>query len=238
LHPSEYILARLAFLERRARWAEGSGYGVEAVFRAAFRSQEKPGNFLSGDQRRRMEEKIRRGDMGHYLLLHWHQTAPRFFAGTDSETADSTRGIFRTWLRLRPHSPAALDSLGAGFASQKRWDSAEVYYRRALGYYPLGNPYAVFRLAWTLFQQERFEELGHWLKRCEPFRNEPKFQLMRGALAWKSGKPRQALAVLEKSLKLDKTLPETHAWLARVAEARGDSTAASLHRRWRKRTGP
>jgi len=49
---------------------------------------------------------------------------------------------------------------------------------------------------------------------------------------------RRALAEIRKSLKHDKTLPESHAWVERLAVARGDSASAALGRRWRERAEP
>jgi tetratricopeptide (TPR) repeat protein len=173
--------------------------------------------------------------MGQYLLAQWHESAPRFFAGGPG-TADSAREIFRTWLRLQPRNPVALDSLASGFAAEERWDSAAVYYRRLLEYHPHGYPYGAYRLAWALFRDGRHAELEPWLRRCDVFGEEARYQLMQAASDWQRGRRRRARAALEKSLKLDKTMAETHAFLRQTAQ--GDSAAAELHGRWQERTGP
>ncbi len=237
LHPSDYILARMVYLERRTAWSEGPDYGLDAVFREDVRSAPLPTG-LNGDERRRMAGRILRGEMGQYLLLNWHEASPRFFAGDDSAERDSARGIFRTWLRLQPDNPAALDSLAEGFEAQAQWDSAETYYRRELGYYPMGDEDAAYRLAWALFKQERFQEMDYWLRRCPSFQDEARYLLLRGAADWRRGKRREGFSLLNKSLKMDKTLPETHAWMERMEIARGDSAGAALSRRWRERTDP
>ncbi len=237
LYPTDYIVARQAYLERRARWEEGSPYGLEAVFRSDVRTRPLPTG-LDPAERTRIVRRILHGDLGQYLLVNWLQAWPRFFAVGDSAARDTSRRIFRTWLTLHPHNPAALDSIGAGFAAQRQWDSAEVYYRRTMAYYPLGNEYLAYRLAWTLFQRGRFDTMQVWLARCPSFQLEAGYLLMRGAGDWNSGHHAAALAALKKSLKLDKTLPETHAWMARVSGAEGDTALRNLSRRWLQRTEP
>ena len=229
LHPSDYILARMVYLERR-------NYGWDAMFREEVGKEFSFG--LDSIARNRITGKILDGGMGQYLLLNWHEAAPRFFAGKDSIERDSARTIFQTWLRLQPNNPVILDSLATVFQAQRRWDSAEVYCRRELGYYPLGNEYAAYRLAWNLFQQEHFEELDKWLDRSESFQEDAHYLLMQAALDWHKGRRRAAVSEIRKSLKLDKTLSESHKWMERMALAKGDSSGATLNRRWQDRTRP
>ncbi len=239
LHSSDYIAARMVYLERRKIWSAGPDYGLDAIFQdkgTHAASALFPG--LDVATRIRVKEKILNGDMGQYLLLNWHETSPRFFVGRDSLERDSTRAIFRTWLRLQPYNPAALDSLAAGFQAQSKWDSAEAYSRREITFYPMGNEWVAYRLAWAAFEQEHFDALRVWLKRCPSLRDDARYLLMQAALDWQDGHHRRAVEGLRKSLKLDKTLPESHHWMERMAVAKGDSSNVSLYHRWRERMMP
>src|SRR3989338_2699544 len=228
LHPSDYIQARMAYLERHALRKEGPEFGLGSVFRGEIRRRGIVTG-LTPAAKARISDRIRRGDLGQYLLLNWHDAAPLFFAGADSGVGDSTRGVFHAWMRLEPHNPAALDSLAAGFEARRRWDSAAFYYRRLLEYRPPGHEFAAYRLAWVLFQEGKFPEMEKWLRRCPSFREEARTLVMRGAAAWSAGRRRSGKAALEKSLKLDKTSPEAHAWMERIALAGGDSVGAARH---------
>ncbi|HAO99842.1 MAG TPA: hypothetical protein DCQ83_07335 [Fibrobacteres bacterium] len=237
LFPSDYILARMAYIERRAVWSEGPDYGLDAIFRADLRRRSLPTG-LNPEDRRRISLRILDGGMGRYLLSNWHDAAPRFFMKGDSAVRDSSRAIFRTLLRLDPNQPPLFDSLAVGFEADGRWDSAAACYRKEIAYYPLGNEYAAFRLAWTLFKQERYDELNFWLKRSSAFANESQHLLLQGVVDWNAGHKSRAIEAVHKSLQLDKTLTEAHAWMERMVAGQGDSAAVALHRRWRERTAP
>ncbi len=73
------------------------------------------------------------------------------------------------------------------------------------------------------------------LLRCKGFSEEAKYLTMRGALAMDQGHYHRAYAALSRSLKLDKSIGETHALLADYYHHRGDETAAQNHRKWLRR---
>ena len=95
-----------------------------------------------------------------------------------------------------------------------------------------------YHLAWVLFKQNRFQEMEYWLQRSSSYKDEARYVLLQGAMDWQKGRHSEALSQLQKSLKIDKTLPETHAWMERIEISKGDSAGAELSRRWQERTDP
>ncbi len=231
LFPSDYILARELFLERRAKCLEGSSHHLGELFRAKYYAQ--PQIVVSPSDRQRITDKIIQGELGQYLLLQWHENAPRFYFRPD--LPDSTSLVFHTWFRLEPYNPGALDSLATFFAKKSQWDSSEFYFRQSLAFYPMGNEYLNYRLAWNQFQQEKFGDLKNLLKHCEGFKGEARYLLMQGVLAWQQGHRKTGIKSLGQSLKLDKSLPETYAWKSRMASKTMDSAGVALSQKWLER---
>ncbi len=122
--------------------------------------------------------------------------------------------------------------------TERRGDlkASEKYYSELTGLYPFGSESALYRLAWTKFKLGKLDELAGLLDQCPGFSKEAKFLTLKGAVAMHKRRYRSAFAFLSRSLKVDKSIGETHVLMADYYRHRGDKAAAQVHVQWQRRS--
>lgn len=231
----DQILSRMLYLKRRYRDLASDPRDYRNLFR------EYPPRWMrefgpSGPEEKALMSRILDGRLGTYVLMNWHKPPlPVTSSGARAEL-DTSLALFTSLNALDPYEPLYLDSLAA--LRQRAGDLAasERLFENLASLYPFGNEYAEFRLAWVKFKLGKVSELADALDRCSGFAEDARFLTMEGALAMAQGKEGKAFESLSKSLKLDKSLGETHALLADYHKRRGETEAESVHRLWLKRS--
>ncbi len=237
LFPNEYIASRMLFLRNLYR----QNHGDPRNYATLFAERGRPAWFeyvrMDAATDSLLTDKMNRGLLGRYLLMGWSPM------GAGPSTLDER--MYRDSLQLKayqvlsernPHEALFVDSLAGLHMRLENWEAAENSLRRLREMLPGIHSYAAYRLAWTLFKAGNFPELEAALAESRGFENEARYLTMAGALALHRERPKSARPLLEKSLKLDKGMPETHAMLAELARNRKDTAAAELHERWLTRT--
>ncbi len=238
LFPSEYVAARMVYLRNLHMQKKGDPRSYLSLFEAPGIPAWFHDLQLDSDTEANVKRKIRTGALGRFLLMGWSSQSSGPATYAQRRFQDSLQlDVYRVLHELDPYESDFVDSLAGLHMRMGNWETAVPLLRRSIGMKPGIHSHSHYRLAWTLFKSGNMEELPHALAKSQGFENEPRYLTMQGALALWKGKPRAARPWLEKSLKLNKGMPETHAMMAEIARSRNDSAAASLHERWLERSG-
>lgn len=235
LYPGDQVFSRMLYLKRRY-WESASDAGdYQNLFR------EYPPDWmihLGPDQKKEKEivTKIMNGKLGSYLMMNWYVSPLPDTSAESKSIMDTAMTLFTLLHAKDPEEPLYTDSLAT--LMQRRGDlkGSEKYYAELTGLYPFGSESAVYRLAWTKFKLGKLDEITALLDRCPGFSKEAKFLTLKAAVAMRKGRYRSAYASLSRSLKLDKSIGETHVLMADYYRHRGDKAAAQVHVQWQRRS--
>ncbi len=235
LHPCDQVYSRMVYLKRRY-WE----FATDARdYQNLFHDYPPPWMVKLGPDKaieRGIVGKILDGKLGSYLMINWY-VAPMPDTSSESKAAmDTALSLFRELHKLDPDEPLYTDSLATLLARRGDLKESEALYQELTGLYPFGSESALYRLAWTKLKLGKIEELPALLSRCPGFDEEAKYLTMKGAVAMRNGRYRNAYASLSRSLKVDKSIGETHALLADYYRHRGDKAEMQVHLNWQRRS--
>lgn len=180
--------------------------------------------------------KILSGKLGTYLMMNWYSAPAPDTSAEARAGLDTALALFRGLRRLEPDEPIYVDSLATLSERGGNLAAADSLYGRLAGMYPFGSESAAYRWAWTKLRLGKVEALPPLLSRCESYAGEAKYLTMRAAVYMRKHRWRAAYAALARSLKLDKSIGETHALLADWYQRKGDEKNRLVHQRWLRRS--
>ena len=235
LFPCEQIDSRKIYLKRRyfefasdTRDYQNLFYEYPPVW------MEKLGPDKAGE--RAIVGKIMAGKLGTYLMMNWYSAPAPDTSAESRATMDTAVALFRELHRMDPFEPIYVDSLAGLLARRGDLKGSESLYVELTGLYPFGSESANYRLAWVKLKLGKIDEIPPLIARCKGYSEEARFLTMRGAVSMRKGRWRSAYATLSRSLKVDKSIAETHALLADLYKRRGDERNMQVHQRWQKRS--
>lgn len=235
LHPCDQAHSRMVYLKRRY-WEIASD---QRDYRNLFRDyppewMEKMGPAKSVENA--IVSKIMDGKLGSYLMMNWY-AAPLPDSSVESRAAmDTALTLFRALHKMDPEEPLYTDSLASLLTRRGDLAGSESLYVELAGLYPFGSESALYRLAWTKFKLGKVAEIPSLLARCPSYEEDARYLTLKGAVSMSKGRYRSAYASLARSLKLDKSIGETHSLLADYYRHRGDKAAMQVHLNWQRRS--
>lgn len=235
LHADDQVLSRILYLKHRYRMLASDPRDYRNLFR------DYPPDWMQGlgprgEQESALLGRILAGRLGSYILMNWHAPSLPGDSLGNRAALDTSLRLFTTLNALDPYEPLYVDSLADLRRRLGDLAASESLYAALADMDPLGDEYALFRLAWVKFKQGRTGSLEDLLARCPGYAEDPRYLTIQGALALERGREGKAYRALAKSLKLDKALGETHALLAEYYRRRGEPAAEAVHRLWLKRS--
>jgi hypothetical protein len=235
LFPCDQVDSRKLYLKRRYEEFASDTRAYQNLFQDFPPSwYAKLGPDAKGE--RAIVEKILAGKLGTYLMMNWYASpAPDTSAEARAEM-DTAFALFRGLRRLDPDEPLYVDSLATLSARAGNLKAADTLYGQLAAMYPFGSESACYRWAWTKLQLGQVEALPPLLARCRGYEGEAKYLTMRAAVSMRKHRWRAAYAALARSLKLDKSLGETHALMADWYKRQGDERNRLVHQRWLRRS--
>ncbi|MDB5103641.1 MAG: hypothetical protein JWP91_1330, partial [Fibrobacteres bacterium] len=180
--------------------------------------------------------KILEGRLGTYLMMNWYATPMPDTSGESRAAMDTALTLFRRLHAMDPEEPLYTDSLATLLVRRGNLAAGESLYAELSGLYPFGSESALYRLAWTKLKLGKVGELPGLLSRCKSFSEDAKYLTMKAAVSMKNGRYRTAYSSLARSLKVDKSIGETHALLADYYRHRGDKASMQVHINWQRRS--
>jgi hypothetical protein len=235
LFPSDQVDSRKLYLKRRYEESASDNRDYQNLFLdyppAWFA---KLGPDAAGE--RAIVAKILGGKLGTYLMINWYAAPDPDTAAEGRAQWDTALALFRGLRRLDPDEPLYVDSLATLLARAGDLKAADTLFGGLSSMYPFGNESAAYRWAWTKLRMGQVEALPGLLKQCEGYAGEAKYLTMRGAVCMRKHRWRAAYEVLTRSLKLDKSLGETHSLLADWYKRKGDDRNRLVHQRWLRRS--
>ncbi|HKP97610.1 MAG TPA: hypothetical protein VJ385_17840 [Fibrobacteria bacterium] len=235
LHPCDQVFSRMVYLKRRYWEFATDARDYQNLFH-----DYPPGWMVRLGPEKAVERdivaKIMAGRLGSYLMLNWY-VAPMPDTSAESKAAmDTALALFRELHRMDPDEPLYTDSLATLLARRGDLQASESLYAELAGLYPSGSESVFYRLAWIKLKLGRMDELPDLLARCRAYDEDAKYLTMKGAVSMRKGRFRGAYAALSRSLKLDKSIGETHALLADYYRHRGDRPSMQVHLNWQRRS--
>lgn len=235
LYDDDQVVSRMLYLKRRYRESASDPGDYRNLFR------DFPPGWMrgSGPEPAREQEitaKIMQGGLGSYLMLNWYTTPPPDTGAQSRALMDTALSLFRTLRTMDPHEPLYIDSLATLHVRRGDLEIGAGLYSQLAEMHPFGNQSASYRLAWTKLKLGKVGDLPDLLERCEAYSDDPKYLTMKAAVSLRKGRLRQAHSFLARSLKLDKSIGETHDLMAEYHRLRGDTAGMQVHLQWRKRS--
>jgi hypothetical protein len=235
LHPCDQVHSRMVYLKRRYWELASDARDYQNLFHdypPAWMEKLGPDKAVEMD----IVAKIMKGGLGSYLMLNWYVT-PLPDTSEDSRAAmDTALTLFRELHKMDPDEPLYTDSLATLLARRGNLAGSESLYVELSGLYPFGSESALYRLAWTKLKLGKVSELPALLARCRSYEEDARFLTMKGAVSMSKGHYRSAYSSLSRSLKVDKSIGETHALLADYYKRRGDKASMQVHVNWQRRS--
>lgn len=235
LHPCDQAHSRMVYLKRRYWELASDPRDYQNLFR------EFPPEWMeklgpAKPVEKAIIAKIMDGKLGTYLMMNWY-VSPIPDSSLESRAAmDTALTLFRGLHRMDPDEPLYTDSLASLLTRRGDLAGSENLYGELAALYPFGNETALYRLAWTKLRLGKVGEIPGLLARCPSFEEDARYLTMKGAVSMSKGRYRSAYASLSRSLKVDKSIGETHALLAEYYRLRGDKPAMQVHLNWRRRS--
>jgi tetratricopeptide (TPR) repeat protein len=180
--------------------------------------------------------KILAGKLGTYLMMNWYSNPTPDSSAQSRAEMDTALALFRGLRRLDPDEPIYVDSLAELSARGGNLKAADTLYGRLAAMYPFGNESACYRWAWTKLELGEVDALPGLLDQCKAYAGEAKYLTMRAAIAMRKHRWRAAYEALARSLKLDKSIGQTHALMADWYKRKGDERNMLVHQRWLRRS--
>jgi hypothetical protein len=180
--------------------------------------------------------KIMAGKLGTFLMINWYASPDPDTSSEARAGWDTALALFEGLRRLDPDEPLYVDSLAALQARAGNLKAADSLYGTLASMYPFGNESAAYRWAWTKLRLGQVEVLPDLLEKCEGYGGEARYLTMQGAVSMRKHRWRAAHEALTRSLKLDKSIGETHSLLADWYKRKGDDRNRLVHQRWLRRS--
>jgi tetratricopeptide (TPR) repeat protein len=235
LFPCDQIDSRKVYLKRRYwEFASDSRDYQNLFYDYPPDWMDKLGPDRAGE--RAIVAKVMTGKLGTYLMMNWYVTPLPDSSAESKAAMDTAVAIFRELHRMDPYEPVYTDSLAGLLARRGDLKGSEGMYADLAGLYPFGSEAAYYRLAWIKLKLGKIDEIPPLLSRCKGYGEEAKFLTMRAAVSMRKGHWSSAYASLARSLKVDKSIGETHALLADWYRRRGDDRNLQVHQRWQRRS--
>jgi tetratricopeptide (TPR) repeat protein len=235
LKPCDQVYSRMVYLKRRYWEFASDSRDYQNLFHdypPAWMVKLGPGLAIENG----IVGKIMRGELGAYLMINWY-VAPLPDTSAEARPAmDTALSLFRGLHKLDPDEPLYTDSLATLLARRGDLQESESLYAELSRLYPFGSESALYRLAWTKLRLGKIDELPNLLARCPGYHEEAKYLTMKGAVSMRKGRLRSAYASLSRSLKVDKSIAETHALLADYYRRKGDKSEMQVHINWQRRS--
>jgi tetratricopeptide (TPR) repeat protein len=235
LHANDQVWSRMVYLKRRY-WESASD---PRDYQNLFREYPPPWMERLGPEKaveRDIVAKIMEGRLGSYLMMNWY-VAPLPDSTEESKAAmDTALSLFKTLHGMDPDEPLYTDSLASLLARRGDLEGSEKLYQELTGMYPFGSESAVYRLAWTKLRLGKVQELPELLARCRSYGEDARYLTMKAAVSLRKGRYRSAYLTLSRSLKVDKSIGETHALLADYYRHKGDKANMQVHLNWQRRS--
>lgn len=235
LFPCDQINSRKVYLKRRF-WEFASD---ARDYQNLFNGYPPPWMERLGpakDAERAIVARILEGKLGSYLMMNWYVSPVPDSSKEARAVMDTALALFRRLHEMEPQEPLYTDSLAGLLSRLGDTKAAESLYTELAAMYPFGSEGAVYRLAWTKLKLGKVDDLPALLARCKSYAEEAKYLTMMGAVSIRKGRWRSAHTALAHSLKVDKSIAETHALLADYYRKRGDEPNLQVHLKWRKRS--
>jgi hypothetical protein len=235
LFPCDQVYSRMVYLKRRySEFASDPG-DYQNLFHN-FPPEWMQNMGLDAQKEKTIAGLVLDGKLGSYLMMNWFVSPfldSTKFTGQDIDTAIILYSKLHT---QDPQEPLYTDSLASLMIRRNDLPAAEKLLLELTGLYPFGSQSAIYRLAWVKLRLGKIKEIPDLLKQCRGFSKEAKFLTLQAAVAMEKGHYRSAFSSLSKSLKLDKTLAESHSLLERYYRERGDKSLEKVHRTWQRRS--
>jgi tetratricopeptide (TPR) repeat protein len=236
LHPGDQVWSRMVYLKRRYMESAADEGDYKNLFRdypPEWMAKLGPDAAVERD----ILAKIMAGRLGTFLMVNWYMPPPPDTSAESKAAMDTAVALFRGLRAQEPEEPAYIDSLATLLARKGELKESEGLFGELAKLYPYENESVLYRLAWTKMKLGKIEELPPLLARCRSYDEEAKYLTMKGAVSMRKGRYRNAYASLSRSLKVDKTIPETHALLAEWFRRKGNEPEMRVHQTWQRRSG-
>jgi hypothetical protein len=235
LHPCDQVHSRMVYLKRRYWEIASDPRDYQNLFHdypPEWMEKMGPGKAVENA----IVAKIMAGKLGSYLMMNWY-VAPLPDSSAESRAAmDTALTLFQALHKMDPEEPLYTDSLASLLTRRGDLAGSESLYVELAGLYPFGSESALYRLAWTKLKLGKVGEIPALLARCQSFEEDARYLTMKGAVSMRNGHYRSAYASLARSLKVDKSIGETHALLADYYRHRGDKAGMQVHLNWQRRS--
>jgi hypothetical protein len=235
LFPNDQVDSRKIYLKRRYQETASDNRDYQNLF-----LDYPPAWFAKlgpdPDAERAIIGKILAGKLGTYLMINWYAAPDPDTTAERRPDWDTALALFQGLRKLDPDEPLYVDSLAALMARSGKLGAADSLYGNLVSMYPFGNEGAAYRWAWIKLRLGQVEALPELLGECESYAGEAKYLTMRGAVSMRKRRWRSAYEALTRSLKLDKSIGETHALLADWYKRKGDDRNRLVHQRWLRRS--
>ena len=235
LFPDDQIYSRMLYLKRRY-WEFASDPGdYQNLFRdypPAWMGRMGPDPV----HEKKIVAKVIQGKLGSYLMMNWYAAPLPDSSEKSKLVMDTALGLFTLMHGMEPEEPLYTDSLATFMQRRGNLTASESLFTELSGLYPFGSESAIFRLAWVKFKLGKLEELPDLLEQCETFSGEAKYLTLKAAVAIHKGRFRSAFASLSHSLKIDKSIGETHVLMEAYYRHRGDKASEQVHHQWQRRS--
>ncbi len=235
LFPNDQIFSRMIYLKRRY-WELAADPGdYQNLFR------DFPPDWLKNlgpnpQVEKEIVTKIMQGQLGSYLMMNWY-VAPILDTATKTRPlVDTAMVLYSRLHRMDPEEPLYTDSLATLLVRRRDLAGAESIYTELTRLFPFGSESAELRLAWTKFKLGKVGELSDILDRCKGYSSDARYLTLKAAVAMDKGHYHTAFSALSHSLKLDKSIGESHALMEAYYRHKGDKTAEQVHHQWQKRS--
>lgn len=235
LHPNDQVWSRMVYLKRRYWESASDPRDYQNLFREyppAWMEKLGPEKAVE----RHIVAKIMEGGLGSYLMMNWYVAPLRDTTAESKAAMDTALSLFRTLHAMDPDEPLYTDSLATLLARRGDLEGSEKLYQELSGLYPFGSEAAVYRLAWTKLKLGKVQELPDLLARCRSYGEDARYLTMKAAVSLGKGRYRSAYQTLSRSLKVDKSIGETHALLADYYRHKGDKANMQVHLNWQRRS--
>ncbi len=235
LFPCDQAFARILYLKRRYFEFASDTRDYQNLFR------DDPPKWMANlgpdpKNEKGVVERIMAGKLGTYLMLNWYASPLPDSSAESKSMMDTAVALFTALRNKDPGDPTYADSLATLYYRKGELKKSEEIFTSLMGLYPFGNESVAFRLAWVKLRLGKLSDIPNLLAQCEGFSVEAKYLTMQAAVAIQRGHWRSARSALDRSLKLDKSIGETHALMAEYYRHKGDPIAAQLHLHWQRRS--
>jgi tetratricopeptide (TPR) repeat protein len=235
LFPNDQIFARMLYLKRRYWEFAADQNDYQNLFR------DYPPDWvraLGPDPKLEKEivTKIMQGKLGSYLMMNWYVDPILDTTAKPRSDMDTAMVLYTRLHKMDPEEPLYTDSLATLLIRRGDLRGGERLFSQLEHLYPFGSESAAYRLAWTKFKLGKLGEISALLRRCKGFSGEAKYLTMLAAGAMENGHYRSAFSSLSRSLKLDKSIGETHALMEAYHHHKGNKAAEKVHHLWQRRS--